>query len=436
MLKTYSSDDFRGKIDGIGVFEVKDRLDYSLRTTQERIDLLNEILSDPKIINFFEAVTEQKFNKTKNISAFKICLSTTNDLCEHTNINRLLEQMANYLIYAPDAPKLYEKTQYKFFDLFSFQNKLNRELSLDVHQNQRYGKVSKDMKDLNSVGDIVENDNRLNFLLLKKNFIKEKKITITKEDIEKDSTGILKAYNEAINSLLMLRRQIRSDPKNVKNILTKNQIYIIMNTKNINIEKINNGKLVNRSLMFIDRNIGYLRADIKTAKEQIFGIINLNCKNSIPYNSNLLNANYNDEETIKAIISLGDRNLMNDYGLLAYDIKNMADQLELDEKQKEIIKLLGLDYSYTKIGKQIGDYSKQDIYGFYKGIVKKIIKQNQNNWVEYIYINYVKGKYKTCKTCKETKLIKHFNKNNTKTSPDGYRPSCSQCRNKRRRKNN
>ena len=98
MKKTYSQDDFRGYVDELSVLDIKDMLDYTLQTTEERMELINKILSNPKVINFFETVTKQKFDNRTNTSAFKIVISSSNDLCENTNINRLLEQMANYLI--------------------------------------------------------------------------------------------------------------------------------------------------------------------------------------------------------------------------------------------------------------------------------------------------------------------------------------------------
>jgi hypothetical protein len=425
MKKTYSQDDFRGYVDELSVLDIKDMLDYTLQTTEERMELINKILSNPKVINFFETVTKQKFDNRTNMSAFKIVISNSNDLCENTNINRLLEQMANYLIYAPDAQKLYKKTEYRFYDEITFNNKINRELSLDAGNGSDYFKLNKDQKNLSGFSEIQNNDDRINFLLIKPNYLLSKKDTITKQDIIRDETGILAAYDDAIKSLLVLRNKIVRAPEDVKNILSIPQMQIIMNSKNIDLDKINTKKLATRARMFIDRTIGYMRADLYVAKAQLFGTIKLKGADFNSTNSNLLNCNYNDVKTVKALMLIRKHPITSDLGLLTYDIDNYINELELSYKFNKIIEMQRLGYDMVETARSIGCL-KQYVFGYNKTIAKKIIKLNQQKWIDYVYLNKVKGRYKKCGRCGEVKLVQYFTSHNE--TKDGLRPECNFCR--------
>lgn len=430
MKKTYSEDDFKGYVGELSVLDIKDMIDYTLETTEDRMNCLNEILSDPRVINFFETVTEQKFKNRTNVSAFKIVISGSNDLCELTNINRLLEQMASYLVYAPDAQKLYKKVEYRFYDKITFRNKLNRELSLDATNDTSYFKLCKNQKSFNGFSEIQSDDDRINFLLMKPNYLLSKKNTITKQDIRRDETNILAAYDEAIQSLMVLRNKIVNSPQNVKTILTKAQFQIVMNSKNVDISKINTIKLSKRTLMFIDRTIGYMRADLYTAKSQLFGTIKLKSPSINSTNDNILDCNYNDLKTVKALLSMRKHPITSNIGLLTYDINNYLDELELEPKYQKIIELQRLGLGWLEISEQVGGLP-QYIFSNNKTIANKVINLNQEKWHDHIYTHKVKGTYKQCNKCKKVKLVKHFTKHNQ--TKDGLRPECNTCRMKRLR---
>lgn len=79
------------------------------------------------------------------------------------------------------------------------------------------------------------------------------------------------------------------------------------------------------------------------------------------------------------------------------------------------------------------EYSPESISNIWcRKIPRMIVKEAENRYLDYYYLNVAKGKYKKCSRCGEIKLAhpKFFSTN--KASKDGYYSICKECRRRKR----
>ena len=123
---------------------------------------------------------------------------------------------------------------------------------------------------------------------------------------------------------------------------------------------------------------------------------------------------------LRSLEDLVDETLALDYplyfDLLVYKIDGMSN----NDIQRELEKTFGFRYSVEHIS------------SLWRNKIPKILaEQAQKNWLEYHFTNEEKGNWKRCSRCGQIKLAhnKFFSKN--KTSKDGYYSICKDCRNKK-----
>lgn len=165
---------FTIELDGTTVNELNQKIDYSKTKLEDRKKVVEDILSST---NFYQEYFDEYYNPS---IGRQDPLSHENDVC------RSLERMANYLLNSDEVKekkKKEEKTKYVFYtDKNYFEKKVNKERSVESlteSNNTDYGEVV------------------IHFLKREdKNYILERKQTITKRDLErKDFLGrVLRDY--------------------------------------------------------------------------------------------------------------------------------------------------------------------------------------------------------------------------------------------------
>jgi hypothetical protein len=69
---------------------------------------------------------------------------------------------------------------------------------------------------------------------------------------------------------------------------------------------------------------------------------------------------------------------------------------------------------------------QKDVFRYVRSIATKLCKEYKKYFIEqWYYVFYVRGQYKTCKQCGETKLISHFA--NDSSCADGKKAICKEC---------
>ena len=109
---------------------------------------------------------------------------------------------------------------------------------------------------------------------------------------------------------------------------------------------------------------------------------------------------------------------------MLYDLQKVLEEVELTDKQKEILDLWIGGYSIDKIA-EVLQKSKQMVSKSLDNIINKIVSIYENKIEDWYYLNICKGKYKKCSQCGEIKLMSKFNKNGKK----GYKSMCKICQN-------
>jgi hypothetical protein len=123
-----------------------------------------------------------------------------------------------------------------------------------------------------------------------------------------------------------------------------------------------------------------------------------------------------------------------DISILIYELENLIDQTEFEPYEKDILimkidKLSGEEIC-AEINQKYGIGLTEDTLSrtYTSYIPKKIVETNNRIYEEWIYTYKIKGKYKTCRKCGETKLIvndKYFGKDTR--NKDGYKSFCKKC---------
>lgn len=383
---------FYGEIDGLRASDYVKQLDYSLKTTKERLRKVEKILNNPL---FFEIYFSEYH---------KVNINKEDFLSSDRNICKSIEKFADYLLLSSDINENLKdetkewKTNYVFYT--------DRKLD---------SKIEKDNK---------RKVDTLMFLIDKnRNYRKQVKQKINKKDYyDKDFESEVKIYN--INS-----------PENfrIEKVNNLEKYKELPNLLKKVIDEINDGSYVLKEgeeplwkiKKFLKENINSNKKELLLFKDKIKGTIYYNSCLPESEETNWFLANFTDQEQILSLLKMSPRNLLSDLGILIYDLKQLLEQINLSDFEKEVIKLWREnDYIQEDIANILG-VSQQFIFATLKNICKKIILQYKDNYEDWLYLNYLKGTYKTCSICGEPKLISKFYKK--EDNKDGFHNVCIKC---------
>ena len=108
---------------------------------------------------------------------------------------------------------------------------------------------------------------------------------------------------------------------------------------------------------------------------------------------------------------------------MLYDLQKVLKEVELTDKQKEILDLWISGYSVDKIA-EVLQKNKSVISRALDTMIDKIVSVYEDKIEDWYYLNICKGKYKKCSKCGEIKLISKFDKK----GKQGYQSQCKKCR--------
>lgn len=316
--------------------------------------------------------------------------------------DRDLEQMADYLIFASEV----EKKGPLLTD--------NRMVTVNKRETSMEGLTDKLEGGESAFHALVKED---------KNMILTPKTSITQEDLDtieplRELREIIDYWAEKINTLTGIDRararkmliEMRKDQYVIKNAF-KRPIYaksIIQSSTVYSLESDTgyeeNGTWKEISKNTVDlwnpKHVSQLLANYSKLKEDTWEDLDSDLRWILIDLEKTINRALEKEPILKEI--------------LIRKIDKMSNE--------EIQKLLEKEFDTT--------HSQEYISSLYRNkIPQLIVEQAKEDWVDYIYTYHLKGNYKTCTRCNETKLAlnRYFSINRTSSSK--FYSICKACRN-------
>jgi hypothetical protein len=357
-------------IDGYGIGDLKKLQDKNIETQQERIDKINFALYDENgdLIPYLE------YFLTELDSA--LTPTTTGYLSSEINVCRTLENVASYILFAPDAKRLVGKTEYNFYkDEAEFRSK-TKELSLDYIEG-----------DDGTLDILIESNH---------NYLCDTSQKIYASDRKKHTA--LQDYEELIN-------------------LLSNRIKAMKNSSSPERRVLSN-------------TVGSLRVDQLVLKSMI-------CKpiifKHIASNGERLDEpdidGFKYEEVEKMFRQMG-KNYLTPFGKLADVLTEIIEHIELSDKEKQVVSIIeaGCVSKKKAIATEIG-VDPSFVTQCFSKIKNKIIKEYMRLYEDFVYTYWDYGWYKTCPQCGEVKLLSDNYWAKNTHSNDGFRSICRKCNN-------
>lgn len=126
---------------------------------------------------------------------------------------------------------------------------------------------------------------------------------------------------------------------------------------------------------------------------------------------NLQLFSFEDSKQIRALLKFIPSNnpdFTSDLDCLIYDLNILVRECEFDTNRLKIIQMIQDNYRVIDIARELKT-SRQNVYQVYSNIIRQIILKYKSKKEDWLYLNYIKGVYKQCTECGETKLISNFN---------------------------
>lgn len=372
---------YKGKFNDKGLYDFKKLVDYSLTSVEERLALVEAILGvvEEDGIQFTD---EEFFREVWDSGVCKAELNTTDITWTETNVAKFLEQLGTYLIMAYENEEGIKRNE-KCYDS-------TRDNAKDGREEKLRGRLSEAYEEEGFKG---------NYKLAKKDdWNKECNIDKYCEKYPK-----LKDYNE----YRLYLKSLKTDDLLIKELQNK-----------VNPFKVNKFKL--------DEIIGGVKEDMKLYK--------LSIERPILFKAPLKDEGcpewdeldmFNPNHVLPLLKVKKGNDLQDDISCIVMDLNKLIKKIKFTEIQNEILNLYRREKTLVEIA-DILDVSPKRVKGGLTQITNLIIKEYEKEYMDWYYLNKVKGTYKQCKECGEIKLIQNF----YKKDKNRYESKCKECRNK------
>lgn len=319
---------FRGKIGSKNILEIVDKLDYSISSYEERLELIKNLLGEEFFCGYFTHY-------------FKPNISTKDQLSEDNNICQALLKITDYILGCEEIKEQFKekKCVYKFYrNEENLKAVLSKEPSLEELSNN-----------LNAQEEVIH------FLMKKQNFRRSKNISVTAADLKReDYTGeVLREYNKLKEKLLELKENPELREK-IKYPYGRGKISHI-------IKEVNTDMLISKKILD-GTNGEALRHPGDEGQ-----VIEWDC------------FDYSNFNHIRALLYSNATQLSpdNEVSFLVYDLQNMVKKMYKNKKLKardlEIMKMVRQGYLQEEIAKTF-NISQERVSAKIVHISKKIAK--------------------------------------------------------------
>lgn len=389
-----NNNNFYGKINGkhIGDFL---RFNFKLDNCKERIEFINTILEMYKVndIEFYHEYFDEVYNQERKHSKIDLILDKSKSTYTTSNIASSLEKIADYILA---VDKKDDDINYKIYTSIEMFNNACKEFNFINNIARANGGLSMNYDEDEKSNEVFP------IFQLPKNFKKVKDLKFNKEDLEKYPP--MKDYYDFYNYL-------------------KEESKRLWNCKNLSKED-----LIKRNK--IKKLLPEVKKDMMEVKKQLeMPIIwKAPLKDSGCPDYDILDMF--DTSVIKELLRVKKEvDLQDDLSCILVDLDNLIKKINFTNKQKDVLELWRKGMETNVIADEL-NVKPQSVLDCLNGAINLIVKQYEEDYENWYYLNIRKGQYKTCNRCKEVKLISQFNKNGKK----GLKPMCKKCENASKKK--
>jgi predicted DNA binding protein len=379
---------FYGKIGGKSINDFL-KFDYNLKSCQERIDFVNEVLGMYEVDNveFYDEYFDEVYDQDRKYGKINIVIGKDKSQYTESNIANALEIIANYILAVDEKEK---SINYKIYTSEELFNKACKEYKLI----NSVAKANGGIELMNNTGEnIVEG---FPLYQLPKNFKKVKDLKIEKVDLEKYPP--MKDYQNFYEYL-------------------KEESNRLWSTKGLSREElIRRGK--------IKKILPEIKKDMLEVKKQLqMPIIwKAPLKDSGEADYDMLDMF--DKNVVKELLRVKKQvDLQDDLSCILVDLENLINKVEFTDRQKEVLNMWKNGVCIDDIAKDL-KVRQNTVSKTLSRAVESIIKKYEEEYENWYYLNIRKGTYKKCSKCGEIKLISQFDKNGKK----GFKSMCKKCR--------
>ena len=407
-----NNNNMNGEIKGKNIWDFIMELDWTIDNVNDRLNHVRKTLGEYTIgdINFYHGFFEEVFNQDNQHSKVKLILNKSDARYDESNISRALEIIESYILCSPDEieERKKEKVKYRIYNTKQLEDRFKQEenliyklASVNSDRSNNYDKSdSRFDRDFENVFSIFQ---------VPKNYKKAKDIKITSEDFKK--YPILKEYQQSINHMKdRLNELMKIDENEIED---KRLLRDIRNQKKI-----------------INKNLKLLKIDMLDIKKKL--------ERPIIWKSPLKDSgcpDYDmldmfDKNVVKELLKVHKEvDLQDDLSCIIVDLNNLVKRVKFTDKQKEVLELWRKGVETSVIAEEL-NLTPNSVIQYLNCAINSIIKQYEEDYENWYYLNIRKGVYKTCSRCGETKLISRFDKNGKK----GLRSCCKKCEHLRKMK--
>lgn len=373
------------------------KFDYSLNSCKERIDFVNEVLGMYEVdgVEFYHEYFDEVYDQEKKNGKIDIVISNSKSQYSESNVANSLEIIANYIL-AMDKKE--NDVNYKIYTSEELFNKACQEFNLINNVARANGGLA-----------TIDNYDKITgakcesfpIFQLPKNYKKVKDLKFEMKDLNKYPP--MKDYYDFYEYLKGESKRLWSKGK-----LTKDEIIRRGRINKIMVE-------VKKDMMEVKRQL----------QMPIIWKSPLKDEGGADYNE----LDMFDKNTVKELLRVHKQlDLQDDLSCILVDLDNLINRIELNDRQHEVLEMWRNGVETGTIAK-ILNVKPQTIHGNIDSIVEAIIKQYEEDYEDWYYLNIRKGQYKKCSKCGEIKLVSRFDKNGKK----GLRSSCKRCESERKK---
>lgn len=410
--------------------ECLSQLDYTLETSEERIELVNNLLCDEygKLKQFFELLYDEdeykkniKGHKENNQKYIDVVLNKQHRLSSDIYECVGLEKMADYILLAPDQPRLDEQEEYTFYtDRKEFEQALERELLYEgvvAKMRQRERESGDGDENFVDIDQCIHTIGNLNYDTQKRNFSKIRIERAKYIDSDEKMAFFKRVDNYKFDGKVVITQSDLKDPEMLYLQELEDEIQYLRTWKKNN--------PFSSSMHIVNGMIGSLQQaqiDYKIYKKKIFGFKNpLRDNGRVDYGE----FDFFDKEHVLALMNMPKRQICDeDLPLLIYDLEILLNEIKIRDEDREVVELYRKGVSQQEIADTL-EVTRQNVNQVLSKLADDITQQYEKIYEDWYYLNKVKGKYKKCSRCGEVELMNRFKKDATKI--DGRRYNCKKC---------